>query len=387
MNLVMRMAFSLVILSIFMLIVQTSVAEDWLCNESPGQSWASANIRNLPEEKTQDLITINLYVHMGGKNGPLLSGVTVDAKDDADIKYMGKTSNGYLIIKGKPGIWKLTISRADLEPETVVKAIFISGRVDIYFSGESQNAKQENESEISISASLGNLNNERSINPFSEDFDLRDMKGFKDNVIRSDEIELFIQSKASTSPMLGEPDIGKCFVNAGQTNYVNPAFLVAVAYSESGFGTKGWAKINPESHNSLGYGVNSDDIQPNAVNSAESWCVMVNRVAIVIAKGNSYYKQNRFSIAQVSSNYSKSIDLDLIVSVMNELYFFSASRSNGYALQPSIQTTSQESSPAIQKEAIELGGYKPTYKPSQSGYRPSFIPKGTSTVKEPVELG
>lgn len=382
------MAFSLVVFSIFLLMVQTSAAEDWLCNESSsGQSWSSNKVQAMPEEDTQILITIQLYVHEGGKSGPILSGVTVDATDDADVSYGGKTSNGYLVLKGKPGIWKFTISRDDFEPKTSVEAIFVSGRVDIYFSEESQDARLEKESELLVPSSLGNLNNEGSIFPFSVDFDLRDMKGFNDDVISSDEIESFIQAKALTSPMLKEPDIGECFINAGKNNNVNPAFLVAVAFSESEFGTRGWAIKNPESHNSLGYGVESEDMSSNAVNSADSWCAMVNRVAIVIAKGDSYYKRNLFSIEQVYTKYSKNMNSNTVVSLMNELYSYDASRKSGYALQPLPQTTSQELSQPIQKEPIDLSGYKPTYRPSQSGYKPTYTPKGTFAEKEPVQLG
>jgi hypothetical protein len=388
MNLGMRMAFSLVIFSILMLIVQTSAAEEQLCNESSsGQSWSSNKVHALPKEETQILITIKLYVHEGGKNGPMLSGVTVVAKDDADASYGGTTLNGYLVIKGKPGIWVFTISRDDFEPETTIESIFVSGRVDIYFSDKSQDARQEIESELSVPSPPGNLNSKSSVSPYSEDFDLRDMKGFKDNVISSDEIESFIQAKASTSPMLSEPYIGECFVNAGQNNNVNPAFLVAVACSESGFGTRGWTIKNPESHNSLGYGVDSEDMSSDAVNSADSWCAMVNRVAIVIAKGNSLYNRNLFSVAQVYTKYSKNVNFSPVVSLMNELYSFSSSSGGGYTFQSLAQPISQELSPPTQKEAIELSGYRPTYKPSQSGYRPTYIPKVTSSAKETVQLG
>ena len=78
--------------------------------------------------------------------------------------------------------------------------------------------------------------------------------------------------------MLSEADIGDCFISAGQTNNVNPAFLVATACLEGGFGTL-WAASHPDCHNTFGYGIPSGSTQPDDYNCMDSWCAMVQRVA------------------------------------------------------------------------------------------------------------
>ena len=70
--------------------------------------------------------------------------------------------------------------------------------------------------------------------PYSSDFDIRNMIGFNDNTISAENIVAFIQERYPNSPMLNEADIGTCFISAGQSNNVNPAFLVATACLEEG---------------------------------------------------------------------------------------------------------------------------------------------------------
>lgn len=106
--------------------------------------------------------------------------------------------------------------------------------------------------------------------PYSIDFDLRDMSGFSDNVISADDITAFIQEKAPNSPMLSEAGIGTCFINAGLSNDVNPAFLVATACLEGVFGTAGWSISHPECHNTFGYGIPSGSTQPDDINCMDS---------------------------------------------------------------------------------------------------------------------
>lgn len=379
MNLRIKLGVMLVLFSLTILIVQSGSAEDWLCNEESAQSWTSNKPHVQPEDNAQILITITLFIHEGEKTGQTLSGVSVVAKDDTDASYTGTTSDGYIVFKGKPGIWEFVISRQDFEPETIIEPIFVSGRVDICFQDRSQEARPQMNSELISTMPPETFNKNNLTTPYSEDFDLRDMRGFNDNLIDIDIIESFIRTKASNSPMLSEPDIAKCFLNAGQKNNVNPAFLIAIACSESGFGTKGWALKNPECHNPLGYGVGSEDVSSNEANCADCWCAMVNRVAIVIAKGNSYYKNNLHSVAQVYAKYSKDENLNTLVSLMNELYSFGASRLDGSNFQLLPQTA--------QENPVDLSGYRPTYKPSQSGYRPTYMPKGTSSIQDPVQLG
>ena len=138
------------------------------------------------------------------------------------------------------------------------------------------------------------------------------MKGFNDDVISAEDIEAFIQNKAPISPMLNEDGIGDCFAKAGVNNNVNPAFLVATAYLEGGFGTLKWANMHPECHNTFGYAVNPENESTNNNNCMGSWCAMVRRVASIIANGNSYYKRNLYSINQVRTKYSKNSDSRII---------------------------------------------------------------------------
>ncbi len=159
--------------------------------------------------------------------------------------------------------------------------------------------------------------------PYSVDFDIRNMIGFDDNIISAEDIVAFIQEKYPNSPMLNEADIGNCFISAGQSNNVNPAFLAATACLEGGFGTLGWANSHPECHNTFGYGIPSGTTPPDDINCMDSWCAMVQRVASVIAHGNNYYTQGLYTVSQVRGKYAASPNSDSIASLMNELYTFS----------------------------------------------------------------
>jgi hypothetical protein len=161
--------------------------------------------------------------------------------------------------------------------------------------------------------------------PYSSDFDLRNMVGFSDNTINAENIVAFIQEKYPSSPMLSEEDIGNCFISAGQSNNVNPAFLIATACLEGGFGTAGWAISHPECHNTFGYGIPSGTTQPDDLNCMDSWCAMIQRVASVIAHGHNYYTQGLYTVSQVRAKYAASPNADSIANLMNELYTFSIS--------------------------------------------------------------
>ena len=160
--------------------------------------------------------------------------------------------------------------------------------------------------------------------PYSVDFDLQNMIGFNDNTISAEDIVAFIQEKYPNSPMLSEADIGNCFINAGQSNNVNPAFLVATAYLEGRFGTAGWAASHSECHNTLGYDI--ADTGAGSYSCADSWCAMIQRLASVIAHGNNYYAQGRYSVSQVRQKYATESNEASIADCMNELYSFSINR-------------------------------------------------------------
>lgn len=167
--------------------------------------------------------------------------------------------------------------------------------------------------------------------PYSIDFDLRDMIGFSDNTISAEDIVAYIQKSYPNSPLLNKMDIGNCFINAGQNNNVNPAFLVATAELEGRFGTAGWAISNLECHNTLGYDIT--DTGPGSYSCAESWCAMIQRVASVIAHGSNYYTQGRYTIRDIRQKYATSdkyepVSATTIADLMNELYSFSQTHDN-----------------------------------------------------------
>lgn len=163
--------------------------------------------------------------------------------------------------------------------------------------------------------------------PYSVDFDLRNMDGFNDKIISANDIEAFIQEKAPDSSMLSEPNIGSCFINAGVDNNVNPAFLVAMAYWEGGFGTRGWGAedTNKKCHNTFGWAIT--DTGPVAGNCADSWCEMTQRVASDIASVNKnhFYSQQHYTVDQVRTDYATDSQSENIANIMNELYMFSSS--------------------------------------------------------------
>lgn len=181
-----------------------------------------------------------------------------------------------------------------------------------------------------VSTATGNT-----ASPYSVDFDLRNMIGFNDNAISADDIFAFIQEKYPNSPMLNEADIGDCFINAGESNNVNPAFLVATSDLEGRFGTAGWAASNSNCHNTLGYDI--ADTGPGSYSCASSWCAMINRVASVIANGNNYYTQGRYTVSQVRKKYATESNSGSIANLMNELYKFSENRNGGSSAEPQSQ--------------------------------------------------
>ncbi len=160
--------------------------------------------------------------------------------------------------------------------------------------------------------------------PYSVDFDLRNMAGFDDNVITAEDIVAYIQDKYHYSPMLVEDGIGECFINAGQGNGVNPAFLVATAEWENKFGTIGWAKSHPECHNTFGWAIT--DSGPIGGCCADSWCEMIHRVSYNIAHGKYYYSRYRFTVSQVREQYATKPYTENIARYMNDLYTFSINR-------------------------------------------------------------
>ena len=201
-----------------------------------------------------------------------------------------------------------------------------------------------------ITASMASIALGSKTSPYSIDFDLRNMDGFNDNLISAGDIEAFVKEKYPGSPMLDESDIGNCFINAGQENNVNPAFLVATACLEGGFGTLGWAQSHPECHNTFGYGIPSGTTQPDDYNCMDSWCVMIERVASVIAHGNIYYTKGLYTVSQVRGKYAASPNSDSIAGLMNELYAFSnleTATSNTVVEEPSFGIDQSQASSSL----------------------------------------
>lgn len=181
---------------------------------------------------------------------------------------------------------------------------------------------------ILVSTILGNAES-----PYSLDFDLRNTAGFDDNTITAEDIVAYIQEYYPNSPLLIEDGIGDCFISAGQNNNVNPAFLVATAELEGRFGTAGWARSNPQCHNTLGWAITDSGAREGCC--ADSWCAMINRVGYYIAEGGIYYSQHRFTVRQIREVYSTDNSTankgnpEAIVQFMDDLYTFSIDRSDG----------------------------------------------------------
>lgn len=213
---------------------------------------------------------------------------------------------------------------------------------------------------------------------YSVDFDLHNMAGFDDNTISSEDIVAFIQEKYPDSPMLSETDIGSCFISAGQTNNVNPAFLVATACLESGFGTLGWAASHSECHNAFGYDIPSGSTQPGDLNCMDSWCSMIERVASVIAHGTNYYAQGLNTVGQVRGKYAASPNADSIASLMNELYAFSINRKSTSLIPGEIHSTVSD---------IEQGStLPPQIDGSQKATKPESGSDSSAAIEQPPNM-
>ena len=161
------------------------------------------------------------------------------------------------------------------------------------------------------------------IAPYSTGYDVRSSVG---NLITASDIEKYIEINYPTSPMLGEPNIGSSFINAGKVYGIDPAFLVGLAEEEGRFGTAGWGASHPEAHNTFGYGVPSGTTPVNSINSASSWRAMVNRVANSIANGPNYFKAGRYTVEQIRDKYAANPNPQAIVKFMNQLYALSMNR-------------------------------------------------------------
>lgn len=155
---------------------------------------------------------------------------------------------------------------------------------------------------------------------YSTDYDVRNSDG---DFITANDIETYIENNYPTSPMLDEANIGSSFIDAGNANGIDPAFLVATAELEGRFGTQGWALSHPEAHNTFGWGVPSGSTPVNSINSADSWGDMVDRVAERIVNGPYYFNAGLYTVEQIRSVYAGDPNPQSIVNMMNQLYAFS----------------------------------------------------------------
>ncbi|MFO8009661.1 MAG: hypothetical protein R6U89_02500 [Dehalococcoidia bacterium] len=164
-----------------------------------------------------------------------------------------------------------------------------------------------------------------STHPYHTDFDLHNMFGFDNGSITGSDIESYISSTYPTSPMLQEKAIGDAFINAGQEYQVNPAFLVATAQHEGGFGTLGWASSHYHCHNTMGWCVNPDHPHPDSCNCYDSWSDCIQTTAERIANGPYYYRYSpsRETVDEIRDVYAEHKNTDTIVRYMNDLYWFS----------------------------------------------------------------
>jgi len=99
-----------------------------------GQTWAQNSAES--QNTFPHAITVTLYVHGGGIDGPALRAVSVISNDGAGLGSEGITnSEGYITFKGTSGTWQFTIS-SDNCAKTESKSMYIgdSGKVDLYFS-------------------------------------------------------------------------------------------------------------------------------------------------------------------------------------------------------------------------------------------------------------
>ena len=159
--------------------------------------------------------------------------------------------------------------------------------------------------------------------PYSADFDLRNMRGFE-NTITATEIENHIRSVTPTSPMLTEAGIGQRFIDAGRSNNVNPAFLVATAQREGVFGTQGWAAAHPDAHNTMGWGIYpghmGEDWEGLDRNAFASWGDGIAHVAWRISAPDSpYYGAGWHTVGEIRTVYAGEPAIQTIVNYMNDL--------------------------------------------------------------------
>jgi hypothetical protein len=62
-------------------------------------------------------VTLTLFVHDGGRNGPKLSGVEVSGQDAAGNSFGQTTSeDGYVTLDGVPGTWQFNIFKEGYQP-------------------------------------------------------------------------------------------------------------------------------------------------------------------------------------------------------------------------------------------------------------------------------
>jgi uncharacterized repeat protein (TIGR01451 family) len=180
--------------------------------------------------------------------------------------------------------------------------------------------------------------------PYSAEFDLRNIRGFEETITAA-EIENYIRSVAPNSPMLTEAGIGQRFIDAGRSNNVNPAFLVATAQHEGVFGTQGWAASHPEAHNTMGWAIPYPDTpvvweagyywvpsQGTEVylyrNAFSSWgnCIEFVAQRIAAPAPGLYYGAGHYTVNEVRTVYAREPAVETIVNYMNAL-----ARSSGQA--------------------------------------------------------
>lgn len=197
--------------------------------------------------------------------------------------------------------------------------------------------------------------------PYSDDFDLRSMRGFE-NSIEAGEINEYIQDYYNGAHIgvinvyeggqQVDPDevrrridlarrlgmlmtqenqemggIGVSFEDAGNTHHVNPAFLVATARHESSFGIAGWAWSHVEEapHNPMGWSIVTGQEEVDWVtenhprgNAFDTWEAGIEHLAQRIAESGIYYP-TLTTVDEIRRKYAGQPATAAIVGYMNAL--------------------------------------------------------------------
>ena len=112
--------------------LQDGIKYRWNMKAHSSSGWSSISntlyFQTAPLHVQPTTVTLTLYVHEGGSNGPTIPGASVTGHDGSGGSFQGTTNgNGYTTIAGYPGTWSFTASASGYTDNSWSQSITTTG--------------------------------------------------------------------------------------------------------------------------------------------------------------------------------------------------------------------------------------------------------------------